>query len=156
MPPQDVGPADDWDIWLRNITNKNHLRKDGRLKSNAFTGKAISPRQPGRPWDHELSGRLLSLTNDFDAEGRAFCETKGMTFMGVMYASVQALRQTVNTVATDVNYTRTADDNAHADLTMIGSNDDNLGAVRDWLQETVTVSLPNPICAIASEFPQRA
>src|SRR5215216_1257964 len=61
MPPKDGEPADADDIWLRNVTDKKHVRADGKPTSNAFTGRAISPRAKGRPWDHELSGRLLSF-----------------------------------------------------------------------------------------------
>lgn len=153
MPPKDGAPADGNDVWLRNITNKKHVRPDGRLKSNAFTGKAIAPPQEARPWNHELSGRLHSLTTDFEAEGRAFCQDRGLSFVGVMHAPVEDLRRHTNGITTDVHYTPN-DDLAHADLTMVGTNDDNLGAIRDWLQETVNVSLPNPKCVLALKKPQ--
>jgi hypothetical protein len=153
MPLQDGEPADESDIWLRNITNKDHLRKDGKLKSNALTGKAISAPLRARPWDHELLGRLLFLTNDFEAEGRAFCQQMDKSFIGVMYASVLVLRRTANNVTTDVRCTPNKSDTAHADLTMVGTNDDNVGAVRDWLQDTLSVSRPTP-CRIASVFPR--
>ncbi len=140
MPPKDGEPADADDIWLRNVTDKKHVRADGKLTSNAFTGRAISPRAPGRAWDHELSGRLLSLTNDFEAEGRRYCEQRNKPFIGVMYAKVERIRREINRVKTDVHYTPIKDgDKAHADLTMAGTNDDNLGPIRDWLQEVLRV-----------------
>jgi hypothetical protein len=148
MPPKDGEPADADDIWLRNITDKKHVRADGKLTSNAFTGRAISPRALGRPWDHELSGRLLSLTNDFEAEGRSYCGQRNKPFIGVMYAKVERIRRETNGVKTDVHYTPTEGDQAHADLTMARTNDDNLGPIRDWLQEVLRVSKPEPKCVL--------
>jgi hypothetical protein len=149
MPPKDGEPADADDIWLRNVTDKKHVRADGKLTSNAFTGRAISPRAFGRPWDHELSGRLLSLTNDFEAEGRRYCEQRNKPFIGVMYAKVECIRRENSGVKTDVHYTPIMDgDKAHADLTMAGTNDDNLGAIRDWLQEVLRMSKPAPKCML--------
>lgn len=149
MPPKDGDPADADDIWLRNVTNPKHVRPDGRPTSNAFTGRAISPRAPGRPWDHELSGRLLSLTQDFEGEGREYCRLKEKPFIGVMYATVASIRRVANEITTDVYYTPIkCGDQAHADLTMAGTTDDNLGLVRDWLQEVLKVSQPNPTCAL--------
>jgi hypothetical protein len=149
MPPKDGEPADAHDIWLRNVTNARHVRPDGKPTSNAFTGSAISPRAPGRPWDHELSGRLLSFTQDFEAEGRKYCKDRDKPFIGVMYATVEQIRRETNGVKTDVHYTPINNvDQAHADLTMAGSNDDNLGAIRDWLQEVLRVSKPEPKCLL--------
>jgi hypothetical protein len=61
---------------------------DGRLTRNALTGRAISPRAARRPWDHELSGRLRSLTKE--AEGRAYCQKGEKPFVGVMYSEWSA------------------------------------------------------------------
>jgi hypothetical protein len=158
MPLKDGDPADGWDIWLRNITNKDHLRKDGTLKNNAFLGGKRPPIAPpllARLWDHELSGRLLSLTVDFEAEGRAFCKNLGLSFQGVMYAPVEMLCHQDNEITTDVHYTPIQDgDQAHADLTMVGTNDSNLFRVRDWLQDTVQVALQNN-CFVASPYPKK-
>jgi hypothetical protein len=149
VPPKDGEPADADDIWLRNVTSPKHVRPDGKPTSNAFTGSAISPRAPDRPWDHELSGRLLSFTKDFEAEGRKYCADRGKPFIGVMYAKVERIRREANGVKTDVHYTPIFSvDEAHADLTMAGSNDDNLGAVRDWLQEVLRISKPAPKCVL--------
>jgi hypothetical protein len=149
MPPKDGEPADADDIWLRNVTNPKHVRADGKPTSGAFTGKAISPRAPGRPWDHELSGRLHSLTKDFEEEGREYCRKRDKPFIGVMYASVESLRRTANQITTDVHYTPIkGEDEAHADLTMAGTNDDNIAALRDWLQEVLRVAKPNPTCKL--------
>jgi hypothetical protein len=149
MPPKDGEPADADDTWLRNVTDKKHVRPDGKPTSNAFTGRAISPRAPGRAWDHELSGRLLSFTNNFEAEGRQYCEERKKPFIGVMYGKVEHIRRETNDVKTDVYYTPIKDgDQAHADLTMAGTNDDNLGPIRDWLQEVLRVSKPDPKCVL--------
>ena len=152
MPPKDGEPADPDDVWLRNVTDKKHVRADGKPTSNAFTGRAISPRAEGRPWDHELSGRLLSFTMDFEAEGRKYCEDRNKSFIGVLYAKVERVRCEANGIKTDVYYTPIPDvDEAHGDLTMAGTTDDNLGAVRDWLQEVLRVSKPGPKCVLDKE-----
>lgn len=144
----DGEPADPDDIWLRNVTQKSHVYADGRPKSGAFKGRAISPRDPGRPWDHELSGRLLSLTEDFEAEGRKYCEEQKLPFIGVMYAKVERIRCETNGVKTDVHYTPKKNDKAHADLTMNGTDESTLDAIRDWLQEVLRVSRPTPKCVL--------
>jgi hypothetical protein len=152
MPPRDGEPADADDIWLRNVTDKKHVRPDGRPTSNAFTGSAISPRAPGRPWDYELSGKLLSLTHNFEAEGRRYCEQRNKPFIGVLYAKVERIRHEINGMKTDVHYTPNDNDEAHADLTTAGTNDDDVGLVRerlrDWLQEVLRVSKPEPKCVL--------
>lgn len=149
MPPKDGEPADADDVWLRNVTDKKHVRADGKPTSNAFTGRAISPRAPGRPWDHELSGRLLSFTKDFEAEGRRYCKDRQKPFIGVLYATVECIRREANGIKTDVHYTPIPGvDEAHGDLTIAGTTDDNLGAIRDWLQEVLRVSKPEPKCVL--------
>lgn len=159
----DGDPAHCWDIWLRNITDKNYVRSDGRPKNNAFTGRgAIQPPANLRPWDHELSGRLLSLTIDFEQEGAAFCRAMSRPFIGVFYASVETLRKdhagfgdsTQNSnIRTDVHYTPNQD-TAHADLTSCGTTDETLFAIRDWLQDVVSVARASP-CEIRSDLPKK-
>ncbi len=40
----------------------------------------------------------------------------------------------------------------HADLTMVGTNDDNLEFIRrDWLQDVLRVSKPEPKCVLDVE-----
>jgi hypothetical protein len=154
MPPNAGDPADGWDIWLRNITDKNHIRSDGKLRNNVFTGRAIASSNQARPWDHELSGRLLSLTNDAESEGRQYCKNRGRPFMGIMYASVQTLRALVGAIRTDVRYTPIQNvDLAHADFVTFGSTDEILFKIRDWLQEAVSIA-PAAKCIFASVFPQ--
>ena len=68
MPLSDGDPADAADVWLRVITNANHVRKDGKLNHQAFKGAMTSP-DTARGWQHELSGRLKSLIGDVEAEG---------------------------------------------------------------------------------------
>src|SRR5262249_2542785 len=109
----------------------------------------------GRPWDHELSGRLLSLTNEFEAEGQRYCRGRSLPFVGVMYASVRTLRASVNEIKTDVYYTPIENgDDAHADFVTFGSTDETLFIIRDWLQETVSVALA-PNCIVPSALPKK-
>jgi len=73
-----------------------------------------------------------------------------------MYAPVETLRHQDNEITTDVHYTPIrGGDQAHADLTMAGTNDTNLFRVRDWLQDTVHVALQSN-CFIASPYPKKA
>lgn len=151
MPIADGDPADDGDIWFRVLTedDNKYIRK-GKIHPNAFKGKnaiATPDQHKNRPWDHELSGRLRSLTNDVIAEANAYCEEMtsrtGQTkkFGGVMFCSVPEARQTFeNTITTRVHYTPLSTDRAHADLTFTGSANaaeqvfDNL---RLWLCDVV-------------------
>jgi hypothetical protein len=62
---------------------------------------------------------------------------------------VERIRSETNGVKADVHYTPIEGlDKAHADLTIEGTDEDNLGAVRDWLQEVLRVSKPAPNCVL--------
>jgi hypothetical protein len=160
MPIADGDPADDGDIWFRVLTedDNKYIRK-GKIHPNAFKGKnaIVAPDpQKNRPWDHELSGRLRSLTNDVVAEANAYCEemTKrtGQTkkFGGVMFCSVQQARQVFEgVIATRVYYTPLpTTDRAHADLTFNGSvnaAEQVFDKLRLWLCNVVTGLYPAQI-----------
>lgn len=131
--------ADVRDHWLRVLTNEAYLRADGIVHNGAFGGKAI--RQPeDRAWSLELSGRLLSLVKDVEAEARAFCGDK-MPFVGVMYQSVENLRTDGSAplpgFPTDVVFTPRDGDDAHADLVGYGPGAEHKFALRDWLQDFI-------------------
>ncbi|TPK63859.1 hypothetical protein FJ930_26120 [Mesorhizobium sp. B2-4-15] len=131
--------ADVRDYWLRVLTNEAYLRSDGTVHNGAFGGKAIS--QPDdRAWSLELSGRLLSLVKDVEAEARAFCGDK-MPFIGVLYQSVENLRTDGTSplpgFPTDIVYTPRAGDNAHADHVAYGPTAEHKFALRDWLQDFI-------------------
>lgn len=127
------------DYWLRVLTNEAYLRSDGTLHNGAFGGKAIG--QPDdRAWSLELSGRLLSLVTDVEAEARAFCGDR-MPFVGVMYQSVENLRTDGSAplpgFPTDVVFTPRDGDGAHADLVAYGPDAEHKFALRDWLQDFI-------------------
>jgi hypothetical protein len=145
MPLSDGDSADDGDTWLRVLTVRRHLRSDGTLHHNAFSGSAIKPPPPdkNRRWSHEISGRLVSLAEDVEKEGKAFCESlsraTGQTkeFVGVAYARVEGLRAMVECISTDVCYTPLGHDPAHSDVVFFNSTDSDLDRLRDWLQEVL-------------------
>jgi hypothetical protein len=155
----DGDPADDGDIWFRVLTDDdNKYIKKGKIHPNAFKGKnaIIAPDpQKNRPWDHELSGRLRSLTNDVVAEANAYCEEMttrtGQTkkFGGVMFCGIPQARQVFeNVIETRVHYTPLPTDRAHADLTFNGSvsaTEEVFDKLRLWLCDVVTGLYPAQI-----------
>ena len=143
MPIADGDPADDRDVWFRILTDEGYIKK-GRIHPNAFKGKSvIAPPRERRAWDHELSGRLRSLTKDVTAEGEAYCQEisrqagQRKTFGGVMFCSVlEARTEFENTGETGIRYTPLQTNDAHADLTFVGLNDapeDKMDRLRLWL-----------------------
>ncbi|MFZ5693534.1 MAG: hypothetical protein ACOY5F_20050 [Pseudomonadota bacterium] len=137
--------ADADDVWYRIITDKKYLRADGRLRSSAFTGKAIAPPRGKRDWNHELSGRLLSLAGDVSSHAKAFCVANSKLFVGVMHSQVDKLRFEIGAVTSDVRYTPRPDDEAHADFVTYNSTEDDLPDIRDRLQEIVRVLNPTEL-----------
>ena len=132
---------------------QNLFCADGRLKSSAFTGKAISRHVGNREWAHELSGRLLSLAGDVEVEAKEFCTNVQKEFAGVMYSAVAALRFTLDKITTDVRYTPLNRDRAHSDFVTFKSIDEDLPAIRDKLQEIVK---PLKAGQLATSFPKKA
>src|SRR5690242_15889092 len=58
------------DTWLRPITNRTHLKKNGKLHHSALVGALDPPENSSQPWSHELSGRLLSIATDIVADAQ--------------------------------------------------------------------------------------
>src|SRR5437764_1230812 len=85
-------PAESTDVWMRVLTSPDYLKKsDGTVHNSAFGGKAIAPPTESRKWTLELSGRLLSLIKDVEAESAAFCAAP-LVFVGVIFQTVENLR----------------------------------------------------------------
>lgn len=149
---KDGDRADDADCWLRNVINAKHARR-GVLHHSALKGqlKAPSPSR-NRPWSHELSGRLLSRTNDPRVEGESYCAERikekvergeivssTIKFVGVAAALVSTLRQVNGITPVDIIYTPREGDEAHADLVALSASDGQISALVDWLQEQLRV-----------------
>jgi hypothetical protein len=145
-------PAEATDVWMRVLTDKNFLKKDGLLHNKAFTGKAIAEPKPPREWTLEFSGRLLSLVKEVETESAAFCEPP-MTFAGIIFQTVENLRSDGNSFhrnsgcRTDVIYTPKPKDVAHADLVAFGPSVEHRYLMRDWLQDFIQYASPGN-CAI--------
>jgi hypothetical protein len=138
MPLTAGEPAEPWDTWLRVITNEKYIKSDGTLHNSAFTGKAISPPDPAKPWALELSGALLSLIGDLRTYGQEFCGDK---FAGFMFQKVENLRNEDRD--TDVIFTPRTEapaDPAHSDLVAYRLEFENKAALKDWLQDFIQVA----------------
>jgi hypothetical protein len=128
MPISDGQSAHPSDIWFRVLTDKNYI-KQGAIHPSAFTGRQIArpDDSKGRSWDHELSGRLRSLSTDVVAEAKAYCAelTKRLKqdrpFSGVMFCSVEQTATALDKpLSAGVNYTPLSDA-AHGDFTFYGT-----------------------------------
>jgi hypothetical protein len=132
--------AEDSDTWYRLVTVPDHFKSDGTLHNKAFTGRAFQAPAPGKPWDFELSGRLLSLTTTAKEDCEAYCTRNGMPrYAGVMYQKVEALRseQAAHFAQTDVVFTPKPDDPVHADFRLSNTGATDIQAVREWLQKFI-------------------
>ena len=137
-------PADPADVWMRVLTNAQHVTRDGKVHNKAFTGRAIAPPTQQKPYSLEFSGRLLSLTKDVEKESADFCEPPRHYF-GVMYHYVGTIRNDGKSgnppCPFDVIYTPN-DDLAHADVVAYGPTVENKYVLRDWLQEFILYAEP--------------
>ena len=146
MSPVSGQPANANDVWFRVLTDPKYWKRDGKLHNSAFGGKAISPPKQPKGYTLELSGRLLSLTIDVEAEAKEYC-TAPREYSGIMYQTVQKLRTNgtdsdpIPGCPTDVIYTPNAD-TAHADLVAYGPTFENRYLIRDWLQEFIQCARP--------------
>jgi hypothetical protein len=128
------------DTWLRNILNDSH-RRGPRVHHSALTTKMIAPPDEPRPWSHEFSGRLLSLTTNVVEEGQAFCRNFGKPFIGVMRAKVRSLRPRIpdSNIRTDIVYTPKDQDSAHTDFVCFGADPTDHDIIKDFLQDRLVV-----------------
>lgn len=161
-------PAEDWDVWLRALTDKRQCYErveDGKRKvflhNRALKGKVISPPLEERPWLIEISGKLLSLVGDPVDEGERFIarikpNKADAVFHGYAYAGVKTIREVERIPApcapVEVMATPKSDDVTHADtVLMLDAGEVPAEAVdvetakqmlRDWLQEVLEVVGP--------------
>lgn len=149
MPLADGDSAESGDVWTRVITSADYWRKDGRLHNNAFRGKAIA-QSTDRPWQHELSGRLLSLVKHLGDESKEFCAKHSREFHGVMFQTAENIKSEASGFPTDAIYTPKSDDEAHGDVVSFKTTSDNLADVRDWLQDFIQAVGPSKIDAVCS------
>jgi hypothetical protein len=105
--------ADDDDCWVRHVLEAKSVRGP-RLKVKYLEN--CLELVTGRPWEAEISGRLLSLANDIrekaDAEA-ARIGKPGIRFRHVAYIMVVSVRAGLNW---DVYAEPNEDDEAHANL----------------------------------------
>jgi hypothetical protein len=144
-------PVPDNECWYRILTNKKHVTSEGTVHYQALKGNAFSPSDPGKPWAHELSGRIVALAGNAQtivAHGQKRVEETRqrliidgkkcpgfLEFVGVACRKTVDLRITAsNRPKTDVIYTPGPDDSAHADVVTHGTKtNEEVQPVRDWL-----------------------
>ncbi|MBP1297568.1 hypothetical protein ACVL91_009666 [Bradyrhizobium elkanii] len=143
------------DCWFRFIIDSRWITEDEILSEQALKRGSIGEAN-GRPWNHEVSGRLNSMTADVQADGEAFVAAivsglqnpqkrpKHLCFAGVAFNSPKNLATQIGNIRTGVFHTpidlpdRFASP-AHADFVTFGSSDHDLDAIRTWLQENLKV-----------------
>src|SRR6266516_1023340 len=109
MPLVDGDPAPQGDVWYRILTSEKYITKGG-VQHAAFLGKTIKPPPEGknRPWQAELSGRLLSLAgthDDVQAHCLAYAKSANRTFYGAMYPKEQLHGAAIEDIALGIYYT---------------------------------------------------
>lgn len=151
--------AEDHDCWFRVIIDARWVNADGTISEQALKNRAIAaPTDANRPWSHELSGRLLSLTSNISVEGDAFVAkirakqkkpSKHLIFSGVVYGRPHNLRDQLGTqMRSDVVHTPISPpdewaDPAHADFVIFGaSTEDDLDVIRTFIQDRTKVATP--------------
>jgi len=133
--------AEENDTWLRVITSEHYWKKDGTLHNSAFSGGAIACSSEARPWNMELSGRLLSMVQDIDTESKEFCQKLDRPFVGLMFQTVENLSKGF-IVRTGVYYTPN-EDYAHSDFAVFAHmNRSMMHQLRDWLQDFIQCVKP--------------
>jgi hypothetical protein len=150
--------ACDSDRWVRVITMATYLNQDGTIHHQALKAAPPLP-QDQRRWNHEVSGRLLSLTSDLDGEAISFVASvrqsqrailnplpKAFGFYGHVAGTAEAIRE-IDPKRTDVVYTpmlppEPVIDPAHADVTFCDTTDSDVLALCSQLQGRVSVFVP--------------
>lgn len=152
-------PAEDSDQWVRVITFPAFINPDGTIHHQAL--KIDQPRpQDQRPWSHEMSGRLLSLTTDLDAEAIAFVRlvreialrsgkrpAPPFGYYGHMATTPLSIRR-VDPAGVDVIYTpvgRAEDvpDDAHSDVAFYRKTAEEIPAIRSRIQDELKIFSPD-------------
>jgi hypothetical protein len=148
--------ADASDTWLRVLT-ADYWKRDGKIHNSAFTGQALAAPKEPQGYTLEFSGRLLSLTQDVEAEGREFCKGLRREFYGLIFQKVENLRSEGNSehqstgCRTDVFFTPKETDKAHADLVAFGPTVEHRFLIREWLQEFIQYAAPDN-CIIVEQL----
>jgi hypothetical protein len=166
----DGDSAQDNDCWFRAIIDSRWINHDGTLAEQALKAlNAIAPPTIPRGWQHELSGRLLSLANDVAQEGIAFVEKirsaqiansgkprKTLASAGIAYSAPSNLRPQIlahiqsDVVHTPINPPDPYEDSAHSDFVTYQSTDDDLDAIRTELQDRLRTLRPNGIANLTT------
>lgn len=111
--------AADGDIWFHHIIAGGKYSRDPLRVRDTYIAREFDPTSPTaeRPWEAELSGRLLSKSaniREFAEEVAARFNNPGIKFRAVLHAKVADLRAN----GWDVWDDPTDDDPAHAVLTV--------------------------------------
>lgn len=149
-------PVVDGECWFRVLTNTDYVTSDNTVHYQALKKSAFRE-SDGKPWSHEMSGRLVALAGKVDdivahAESRAQQIRERLTaqgkpvprkigFVGVACATVREIcDQSECLTPRNVVYTPLADDSAHSDLvTFQTTSDEELDPVRNWLMAGLRV-----------------
>jgi hypothetical protein len=107
--------ADVGDVWLRHVVEGGAIRSTHPRVKTAYLERKLE-RVPDRPWEGEISGRLLSKANDIRTRAIAAATaiaTPGIEFRHAIYVRVSEVRKNSNF---DVYAEPKQEDDAHANL----------------------------------------
>jgi hypothetical protein len=155
--------------WFRFIVRDDYINKDGTLSHQALKGSgAFSAAPPGKPWDHELSGAIVSLAGNIpniqiggekmasDAQAR-FVASHGkasskICFAGVICASGRELETVIQGTPVAAVYTPDLPtDPAHSDFVTYGTTTGaSIDPIRDWLLFNLRIIRLGQLAQLAS------
>jgi hypothetical protein len=138
--------ANDEDVWLRAITNANHLRQ-GKIHRSQLKHWLSPPDDKAKPWKLELSGRLLSLLQSIssDADRRLHAQKEKLArdgkavpsdlrYCGIVHAEVLEIRG-CTTCRFDVVPDQNDDDDAHTNIVVVDKGEDEILTVAEALAD---------------------
>ena len=134
------------DIWLRPVTNENHLKRTTATVHHAALKKWLEPPDdPDRPWKLEVSGRLRSLVDSISADAIRKVDAQkanliasnkkvpsDLKYCGVLYSRAEDVRA-ITEFQGDVIFEPTDDDPAHANVVIRDKGPNDILTVMDGL-----------------------
>ena len=143
----------DPECWSRALTNSDYITADKTVHISALKGRGGLSITERLPWSHELSGRLVSMVEDFATETaerieamkrRMVAEGKKVPskigYAGVAFARAVEMRSIAGLLA-DVIYTPNSADTAHSDV-LIQHNEDDRDIARTLICGRLRVAHP--------------
>lgn len=147
------------DIWLRPVTNENHLKRKA-IHHGALKKWIAPPDDPLKPWKLEVSGRLLSKIGSISADAVHQVELQkanliaakknvpsDLEYCGILHPTAESIRS-IPDFDGDVIYDPT-DDPAHANIVIKDKDKSEILTVTDVLIKNLIFLEPDQVAASA-------